>query len=111
MIDPSGQRADSIDDLSLLTTTLHPTGRLLTTFGDTSAAAAQAARMAAIIQAEYPRFWPETVRGLIVHSARWTKRMRDEFPRKQRGNRLRCYGHGFPHLGQALYSAESHAPR
>ena len=108
-IDPSGQRADAIDDLSLLTTTLHPTGRLLTTFGDTSAAAAQAARMATIIQAEYPRCWPETVRGLIVHSARWTKHMHDEFPRKQRGKRLRCYGHGFPHLGRALYRAESRA--
>ncbi len=44
----------------------------------TSAATAQAARLAAIVQAEYPNLWPETARALIVHSAEWTQAMRSE---------------------------------
>lgn len=108
-VDPSTNRVDFIDDLALLTTTMHASGRLLTTSGETSAAAAQTARMAAMIHAEYPGFWPETVRGLIVHSARWTPEMEKEFPHTQRERRLRCYGFGVPDLDRALYSAENSA--
>lgn len=108
-IDPSSERADFIDDLALLSTVMHPTGRLLTTTGETSAAAAGVARMGAIIQSQYPAFWPETVRGLIVHSARWTPEMLQEFPRRSRDDRLRCYGYGVPDLDRALYSAENSA--
>lgn len=108
-VDPANQQPDFIDDLALLSTTLHDSGRLLTTTGETSAAAAGVARMAAIIQAEYPSFWPETVRGLIVHSARWTPEMRQEFPKREREDRLRCYGYGVPSLKRALYSAENYA--
>jgi len=39
---------------------------LLTVTGETSAAAAQCARMCALLQASYPDCWPETVRALIV---------------------------------------------
>lgn len=108
-VDPSNRRADYIDDLALLSTIVHPSGRLLTTTGETSAAAAGVARMAAIIQAEYPAFWPETVRGLIIHSARWNREMKREFPRRERESRLRCYGYGVPDLDRALYSAENSA--
>ncbi len=59
-------------DSLLPTTDSRLTDRLLTTMGDTSAATAQAARMAARLMARYPEFWPETVRGLLVHSAGWT---------------------------------------
>ena len=65
----------AVDDLSLLTTRVAPTGALLTTTGDTSAATALAARYAAIIYAHYPTLWPETIRGLLIHSARWTAAM------------------------------------
>ncbi len=44
-------------------------------FGDTSGAAALAARMAADLRHNYPEFWPETIRGLMVHSADWTEAM------------------------------------
>ena len=67
------------------------------------------AGLAAIIQAEYPEFWPETVRALMVHSADWTTVMKSRFsPLSNRGNILRLlqlYGYGVPHLTSALKSA------
>jgi hypothetical protein len=108
-IDPTTGRADNVDDLMLLTTRVSPDGALLTTTGDTSAATALAARYAAIVWAHYPALWPETVRALLVHSARWTDPMLAEFPRAQRHNRLRCYGHGVPDLHRALRSLHNAA--
>lgn len=97
------------DDLELLTTQLTDDGNnLLGTSRDTSAATAQVARMAAILQSEYPNYWPETIRGLIVHSAEWTDRMLDEFPnssRKECEQRLKVYGMGVPNLERARDSA------
>lgn len=108
-IDPATGRADNVDDLMLLTTRVSADGALLTTTGDTSAATALAARYAAIIWSHYPDLWPETVRGLLVHSACWTDRMLEEFPNAQRHNRLRCYGYGVPDLQRALRSVSSSA--
>lgn len=104
-----------IDDLSLLTTVLPPfpdQGRLLETTRDTSPATAAAARLAAITWSQYPGLWPETVRGLIVHSARWTPKMVERFPGDRRASVqrcLRCYGYGVPRLQRALWSAENAA--
>lgn len=102
---------DTLDDLRLLTTYHMPMLRLFTTFGDTSGATALASRMAAEIWAVHPNFWPETVRGLIVHSAEWTPAMR---ARVQNWNRkeelhplLRRYGYGVPDLKRALKSARN----
>ena len=108
-IDPTTGRADYIDDLMLLTTRTSPTGALLTTTGDTSAATALAARYAAIIWSRYPNLSPETVRGLLIHSARWTDPMLAEFPHEQRHDRLRVYGYGVPDLNRALWSAGNNA--
>lgn len=97
----------SCDDLSLLTTIMRP-DRLLTTTRDTSPATALAARMGAIIWSHYPRLWPETVRALLVHSAKWTLAMKKRFPDDQKSNVLqclRCYGYGVPDLRRALNSA------
>lgn len=104
-VPPGGDHPDFVDDLSLLTTCLHPSGRMLSTSGETSAAAAQAARLAAIVQAHYPDYWPETIRGLLVHSARWTPRMLEEFPPPDRQARLRVYGYGVPDPTKAVWSA------
>ncbi len=95
------------DDLTLLTTTTTPTGRLLDCMTDSSAASAQAARFAAMLMADYPDLWPETVRGLIVHSADWTPRMLEEFPDINKNTvhrRLRCYGYGVPDFERALWT-------
>src|SRR6185312_1955207 len=104
-----GERV-TLDDLSLLTTIVHPTGRLLETTSDTSPATAAAARFAAILWSHYPRFWPETVRGLMVHSARWTPKMLAHYPGEKKSQVqqcLRCYGYGVPQLQKALWSAEN----
>lgn len=71
-----GTGAISLVSLSLLTTSHEPALRAFTHVNATSAATSLAARMAAEIAAEYPQLRPETVRGLIVHSAEWTEQMR-----------------------------------
>ncbi|MFA5159746.1 MAG: S8 family peptidase [Candidatus Omnitrophota bacterium] len=98
------------DDLSLLTTFYQPASRLFCSFNMTSAAAAQAAWFAARIQKAYPNMWPETVRGLMVHSAEWTDVMKaqflqDESKKTSYTQLLRTCGYGVPNLGKALYSA------
>ena len=106
---PSG-RVDGCEDLALLTTSLDPTGRLLTCSSDTSAATAQAARLAAILMADYPDLWPETIRGLLVHSAEWTNEMNQQIPgdlEADRHRRLRCFGYGVPNLDRARYTVEN----
>ena len=100
--------------LSLLTTNSKPEERLFTTANATSAASAQAARMAAQLMAEYPALWPETIRALIVHSAEWTDAMRHAFlpgagqPTKADVARLvRHCGFGMPDLERAMWSVEN----
>jgi hypothetical protein len=102
---PDGRVSD-VDDLSLLTTMISRDGALLTTMRDTSAATALAARYAAILAAEYPSLWPESIRGLLIHSAKWTTAMHEEFPHKEeRQDLLRCYGYGVPNLTVARQCA------
>lgn len=98
-----------IPDLCLLSTYHKPTEKLLALSWATSAATAQVARLAAIVRAEYPDFWPETVRAMLVHSARWTSAMQRHLGtnsgRRARANLARRYGHGVPNLERALRSA------
>jgi hypothetical protein len=106
----SGTNRSSVDELSLLTTILHPTGRLVEPACDTSPATAAAARLAAIIWSHYPRLRPETIRALLVHTASWTPKMRERFSGDQKGviqQCLRCYGYGVPDLQRALNSAKN----
>jgi len=107
--DGAGSYSDAAD-LSLLTTKLDPTGALLGLTRDTSPATAQAARMAAMIKAEYPDYWPETLRGMLVHNAKWTPEMEAEFPVKGKNKispaRLRTYGWGVPSLERSLACAK-----
>jgi hypothetical protein len=106
----AGGFVTSAEDLEILTTQSLKNGTaLLGTIRDTSAATAQAARMAAILQADYPEYWPETIRGLMVHSAEWTPQMLEEFPYNERRNRLRVYGMGVPNLERARRSAQGFA--
>jgi Subtilase family len=106
--DPHGDLTDP-DDLALLTTRISRSGALLSMMKDTSAATALAARHAALIHAEYPTYWPETIRGLLIHSARWTPQMLEEFPYEARHKRLRCYGYGVPNLRIARECAQNRA--
>lgn len=105
--------ASAIDDLQLLTTHYRPHMRLFETFGDTSAAAALASNICAAITAARPELWPETVRGLVVHSAEWTTAMRSRFDgvnsQAQKMAMLRRYGWGVPDFNRALLSAKDDA--
>lgn len=99
--------ATPIDDLQLLTTHWKPNVRLLDTIGDTSAATALAANMAARIMTARPGLWPETVRGLMVHSAEWTPAMLNRLDGQSKNKKqalLRRYGYGVPDLDRALLS-------
>jgi hypothetical protein len=77
----------------------------------TSAATAQAAWLAAQIQNTYPDMWLETVRGLIVHSAKWPEQLKAQFLADQSktsySKLLRICGYGVPDLKRALYSASN----
>lgn len=100
---------DEVDDLLLLTTYYKPADKPLVTTWGTSAACASAARLCARVAADYPGLWAETVRGLVVHSARWTKAMRQHLAKKdnktERSKLLRRYGYGVPDEARAMRSA------
>lgn len=107
---PDGSTVDTPPNLRLLTTRLQQgsTGSFTLT-GDTSAATAQVAAIAADIHAAYPELRPETVRGLIVHSAEWTDAMsrhiNSQSNRTQRISLVRRYGMGVPDSTRAISSA------
>lgn len=111
------QRGDIVtpDSLQLLTTHKDYRTTLLQTFGDTSAATALASRFAAQLKNEYPDLWPETIRGLMIHSADWTRTMLGgksiqdvrSFNKEEKRNLLRSFGYGVPNLKKALYSAKN----
>lgn len=105
-----GQAFDGgVADLCLVSTFHRPAEKLLVLSNATSAATAQVARVAAIVSAEYPSLWPETLRALVVHSAEWTPVMRaaiDGAVGKQALAALvRRYGFGVPSVSRALRSA------
>ena len=82
----------------------------VTSANATSAAAAQAARLSALTMAQYPDYWAETVRGLIVHAAEWTDTMRAEIDavgqaREKKLMLLRQFGWGVPTEDAVLRSS------
>lgn len=105
------QMVSGIDSLSLLTTSRDPVGQPFALSWATSAATAQLAGMAAEVLADDPTLWPEAVRGLLAHSARWTPPMADQlFGTQQKALRvlmLRRFGYGVPSLERALRSASN----
>jgi hypothetical protein len=110
-VSPAGD-VDLPADLRLLSTSWKPLVRLWETTGDTSGAAALVARLAVRLMQTWPLFWPETIRALIVHSARWTPGMRASVqdslsPTKRLHSLVRRYGWGEPDLRRAASSASN----
>lgn len=105
VIDTYGVWSDT--DHSILTTSHKIQAEQFSTIHATSAATASAARMAAQIQAQYPNAWPETIRGLIVHSAEWTQTLKDQFllgtDKRHYHDLARICGYGVPSLERALW--------
>lgn len=103
----NGSDYTACDDLSLLTTWKDPLIRQYSTINATSSASAQAAWFAAQLVSEYPELWPETIRALMIHSASWTDKMKNQFcsdDKKTTGRRelLRTCGYGIPDLQTAI---------
>lgn len=113
LLSPDQTAITDADCVSLLTTSGRPTGKLFSTTGATSAATALVSRQAAILVAENPQYWPETIRGLVVHTAEWTERMYQRSAQLDMHHSrntvlktmLRTYGFGVPDLERARYSA------
>lgn len=105
----NGNMIEPLADLCLLSTYYKPAEKPLVLSWATSAATAQVARMAILVRADYPEFWPETVRALLVHSARWTPAMQTHFRgnagKRARESLARRYGFGVPDLDRARRSA------
>ncbi|QXT34861.1 S8 family peptidase [Sphingomonas sanguinis] len=115
-IDPGGttSRAHGPD---MIATTSNRIDRITLT-GDTSAACAAAARLAARVMARYPALRPETVRGLLVHCAEWTDAMEARrtalvragaMPRDAVAATLDCFGWGVPDEERVFWSASNAA--
>lgn len=112
-INPAYVEADYIDDALQLLSTGHQftLGKQLVSFGDTSAAAALAANLAAKVQALYPEYWPETIRALLIHSAQWTQAMKAPFMPLSTQDKyrqlLRYCGYGVPDEETLFWSARN----
>lgn len=102
-----------LSDLSLLTLGHQPQKAVFDTNFATSAAAGLAAELSARLWSQYPNAWPETIRGLIVHSADWSDALKQQFyeqnkPLKHNRERLlRVCGYGVPDINRAIASAEN----
>nr|WP_321361387.1 S8 family peptidase [uncultured Hyphomonas sp.] len=111
-INPTNTEALTLDSLGLLTTGEDEAQHPLRPFSATSAAAAQGGRLAAMLSAEHPDLWPETIRALLVHSAEWTPAMLSELNSvggvMARYPMLRRFGHGVPSFERAAASAANH---
>lgn len=96
------------EDLEVLTTSKNFMLRgYFDTINGTSSATALASNLAADIQFHYPNLWPESIRGLLVNSARWTDAMKSQFPASNKTElaaRIRNCGYGVVNIDRALYS-------
>lgn len=99
-------------DLEVLTTSKNFQIRQFDTFNGTSSATAQASWLAAKIAYKYPNMWPESIRGLIIHSAKWSdemiKQFNTDFSKKRSVLELmRICGYGIPNFNRTLNSFEN----
>jgi len=114
LVSPAETEVSDADTVSLLTTSGRTTGEIFECSADTSAATAITSQQAAILMAEYSEYWPETIRGLLIHSAEWTTRMHERFgvlhenhsPKVAKETMLRTVGYGVTNLDRARYSAD-----
>lgn len=100
------------DDLQELTTFYHPFRKHFETINGTSLSTAKAVSMAATLQFYYPGFWPETIRGLMVHSADWPEELLRQFNldrtrKTDVAKILRIAGYGLPDMKKAMQCASN----
>lgn len=99
------------DSLGLLTTSASVNDEVLSHIVGTSASVALVSRLIAQLISTFPKFWPETIRALVIHSSEWTGKMREaiklEKSKSGRTKLLRCFGYGVPNLKRAVSSAQN----
>lgn len=105
---PDGSLYENFDDFSILSTS-HRSSEQFDIISATSAATAYASWMAAKIQYAYPAAWPETIKGLMIHSAEWPTEVISQFAldlkRKADVQTLiRICGYGVPNFERAISS-------
>lgn len=113
-LSPPPTPIDGPSSLRLLTTSHRQHGAPFAETGDTSAAAAEVARLAAHLRAQYPDYWPETIRALVVQGARYSPRMLAQLPtgtvrtsaKADVRDLLRTFGYGKVSLENSKYSGE-----
>lgn len=102
------------DDLEILTTSHNVVTNNFSTINATSAATAFAANFLAKLRDTYQDAWPETCRALMIHSAKWTKAMMDQFgfdinrKSSEALKLLRIFGYGVPNLERAISSKSNY---
>ena len=110
-VSPDGREVVNLDSLGVLSTGSDTDRHPLTPFAATSAATAQAGRLAARLCADHPEYWPETIKALIVHSAEWTEPMirvlDGTASRRDSYSLLRRFGYGVPSYDRATASAQN----
>jgi hypothetical protein len=110
-VDPADGLGYGFLEVRLLTTSRDYPQTPFEEFGDTSASAANAARVCALVQSEYPNLWPETIRALVVDSAAWTSSMLTHLPERPTKTDhlvlLKRHGFGVPNIARAMYSARN----
>nr|QFE31784.1 hypothetical protein MS310 [uncultured bacterium] len=101
------------ESLRQLTTAANMQKTLLCETGDTSAATAEVARLCARLRYQYPDYWPETIRGLVIHGARYTPAMMQTLPKlptqQDKFNLLRSFGYGLVDESLSSFSTQ-HRP-
>ena len=100
----NGYWTNDDSELRLISTSSDFNNHIFSPFGDTSGAAGLAAKMAAELRTTYPNYWVETIRGLMIHSADWTAKMKQG---KSKSEVLRTVGYGVPNLQKAMFSANN----
>jgi hypothetical protein len=109
-IDDSGFVTECAD-LSVLSLNKDPHISNFTSFNMTSAASAKLAYFSGELQSEYPGYWPETIRALIVHSSNWPDGLKRQFLQDESKTSYRklldVCGYGVPSLERAKYSASN----
>lgn len=101
-----------LPSLKLLSLNNDFNSRYFSTSEATSAANTLCSRFSASLMAQYPDYWPETIRALVVHSAYWTdgmfQQVNAESTLKKKVKRLvRLVGYGVPNLERAMWSADN----
>lgn len=101
----------NLEELSLLTLSHDfSRGEYFNSFSETSAATGMAAFFISKLWSQYPNYWPETIRALVVHSASWPKKILERHaPLRTKQNvesLLRISGYGCPNLSKALSSGD-----